>query len=112
MSNPATGEVLTDFRLLFGGITLALIVLLLVTIFTRRSRQSLTFTTNLVFSLGLIVFAVLTIITENRVLALTQLSGDRLTFYLFIASIVLGIANPIVHKLLHGRSRSYRRYHF
>lgn len=108
MPKLATVEVLIDFRLLFGALVIALVALLLVTIFTRNSRQSMSFTTNLMISIVLLVFSVLTIVTENRVLALTEMTGDRITFYLFIASLVLGVANPIVHKILHKRSRSYR----
>lgn len=111
LASMQVAAVLIDFRWLFGGIVVMLSAILLGAIFSRSARNGLSFSATLISSLALLVVAILAMITENKMLTLTQMTGDRLTFYLFLASVLLAIINPIVHKWLHKGS-SRRRYHF
>ncbi|WP_018658971.1 hypothetical protein [Allofustis seminis] len=104
-------ETMTDFRILFAGIVILLVILLVASFVTRNNRTGISFATNITSALILMIIAILTMVTENRMLVLTDLKGDRLTFYMFLASVILGIANPILYKIMHKRSRS-RRYRF
>lgn len=99
-------EVFTQFRLVFGLILIFLGLFLVLSILPKGRDAIVTFFSVLVVSITHALIAIALIVTENVFLEDLSIEGDSITFYMFIAILVLALINPIVYKL---RNKTKRR---
>ena len=99
-------EVFTQFRLVFGLILIFLGLFLVLSILPKGRDAIVTFFSVLVVSITHALIAIALIVTENVFLEELSIEGDSITFYMFIAILVLALINPIIYKL---RNKTKRR---
>lgn len=92
-------EVFSEFRPLFIVLLIFLGLFFIISLVPKSANTKITFATVLTVSLTHLIIAGTLLVTENWFLSEFQLDGDSVTFLLFVAVIVLAIANPIIYKL-------------
>lgn len=104
-------EVFTQFRLVFGLILIFLALFFVLSILPKGRDAIVTFFSVLVVSVTHALIAIAMIVTENMFLEDFSLEGDSITFYMFLAILILAIINPIVYKL-RNKPKSRGSYSF
>lgn len=98
-------EVFTQFRLVFGLILLFLGLFFILSVLPKGRDVTVTFFSVLAVSITHSLIAVALIWTEGVFLDSFSLSGDSITFYMFLAILALSIINPVVYKLKNKTKR-------
>ena len=104
-------EVFTQFRLVFGLILIFMALFFVLSILPKGRDVIVTFFSVLAVSVTHALIAIAMIVTENVFLEDFSLEGDSITFYMFLAILVLAIINPVVYKL-RNKSKSRGSYSF
>lgn len=99
-------EVFTQFRLVFGLILIFLALFLVLSVLPKGRDAVVTFFSVIAVSVTHSLIAVALIWTEGLFLDEFSVSGDSITFYMFLAILALAVINPVVYKL---RNKSKRR---
>lgn len=99
-------EVFTQFRLVFGLILVFLGLFFILSVLPKGHDATVTLFSVIAVSVTHALIAVTLIVTENMFLEDFSMEGDSITFYMFLAILVLAIINPIVYKL---RNKPKRR---
>ncbi|HLR88190.1 MAG TPA: hypothetical protein VK042_00540 [Atopostipes sp.] len=100
--------VLTNFRPVFIVLLAILLIFLLLSIIPRGRNSNINFLTVLTVSIVEVVIAAVLFYTESNLVEALGLTPDNITLYLFIAIIVLSVANPIVFRFRNSGGQRYR----
>lgn len=98
-------EVFSEFRPVFIVLLTFLILFFFISLVPKGRDTKITFFTVLTVSVTHAIIAGTLLVTENWFLDEFDLSGDSVTFYLFVGVILLAVLNPIVYKLRNRNSR-------
>lgn len=103
--------VLTNFRPVFILMLAVLLVFLVLSIVPRGRNSNINFLTVLTISIIEALIAAVLFYTESNLVESLEATADSLTLYLFLAIIVLAIANPIIFRYRNRGGQRYR-YHY
>lgn len=105
--------VLTDFRPIFIAMIGILVIFLVLSLIPQRGN-AISFAMVLVVSLIHLLLGGMLFYTESELIQTLDLTADNITLYLFIAIVVLAIANPMIYRFRNRQSQSsryrYKRY--
>lgn len=105
-------EVFSEFRPVFLVLLIFLGIFFILSLIPKRGNTSITFFTVLTVSITHLVIAGVLLVTENWFLEEFDLTGDRMTFFLFVGVVVLSIINPIIYKLRNRNNTRRSSYSF
>lgn len=100
--------VLTNFRPVFIVMLAILLIFLLLSFIPRGRNSNINFMTVLTVSIVEVVIAAVLFYTESNLIEDLGLTADRITLYLFLAILILGVVNPIVFRFRNRGSSRYR----
>ena len=100
--------VLTNFRPIFIVMLAILVIFLILSIIPRGRNSNINFVTVLTVSIIEVIIAAVLIYTENNLVELFEQTADKITLYLFIGIIGLGVVNPIIFRLRNKGGQRYR----
>lgn len=101
--------VLTDFRPIFITLIGVLVVFLGLS-FIRQRNQTISFATVLTVSITHLILGGVVFYAESNLVQMSEFTADDITLYLFIAIVVLAIANPIVYRVRNNKRQQRYRY--
>lgn len=102
-------SVLTNFRPVFGAMV-GILTLFLILSFIRQGDNGVSFMTVLTVSITHLILAGVLFYTESTLIETIDFSADDITMYLFVATVILAIANPIIYRFRNRRSQQRYRY--
>lgn len=102
----ANVEIFTQLRPIFYIILGFLGVCFILSLIPRGRDSKINMLSVVIVSITHLVFASALLVTENWILTEWSLKGDPITFYLYIATFVLSILNPVV---FYFRNKEKRR---
>jgi len=103
-------EVFTQLRPVFIVIVAILLVFLVLSLIERSQSSGVSLFAIGSVSVTSLLIGTALLIMENQIVNDMGLTGDSLTLYLYIAILVLSIANPIVYRQRNKRKTRYRFY--
>lgn len=101
-------DVLTDFRPVFTAMIVILAIFLLISFLRQGDKVS--FGTVLTVSITHLLLGGMLFYTESTLVETIDYTADDITLYLFIAIVVLAIANPIIYRVRNNSSQQRYRY--
>lgn len=106
--------VLTDFRPVFILMLVILLVFFVLSFMGGGSNRKITMGMTLTVSITHLLIAGVLFFIESNLLEKLGYTADNITMYLFIATIVLAIVNPLIYRIRNNNNTSsryrYRRY--
>lgn len=100
--------VFSDFRSVFILMLLIAFVSLIFSVIPRGRNSNINFLTILTISIINILVSGMLLYTENSLIKSLNMEADKLTFYFFIAVLILSIVNPIIFNNRNKKSQRYR----
>lgn len=102
--------VLTDFRPVFILMLVILLVFFVLSFIGGGSNRKITMGMTLTVSITHLLIAGILFFTESNLSEKLDYTADNITLYLFVATIILAIINPIIYKLRNKNTSSRYRY--
>ena len=105
--------VFTEFRTVFITMIVILAVFLILSLIPQGDSP-ITYAMVLVVSIVQLILAGILFYTESELIQQLELTADSMTLYLFIAIVILSVANPVIYYFRNRKSQSsryrYKRY--
>lgn len=101
--------ILTEFRPVFIIMAAVAVIFFVLSLIPRGRNSNINFATVLTVSVIQILVGGALLFTENNLVDTFDVTADNITFYLFIAVLLLSIINPILFK---NRNKSSQRYRY
>lgn len=103
-------EIFTQLRPVFMVIAAILVVFTILSLIERSQSSGVSlFAIGSVSVTGLLSATAL-LAVENQILGEMGWRGDPVTLYLYLAIVVLSIANPLIYRLRNNRKTRYKFY--
>lgn len=102
--------VFTEFRTVFIAMIVILAIFLILSLIPQGDSP-ITYAMVLVVSIVQFILGSLLFYTESELIQQLELTADSLTLYLFIAIVILSVANPVIY-YFRNRKRPSSRYRY
>lgn len=106
-------EVFTQFRPVFYIVLGVLVVFLILSLLPKGRDSKINLYSTLMISISHLAISSTLLVVESRIVDAYSFRGDSITFYCFIATVVLSVLNPIVFYFRNkGKRRSRSSYSY